>query len=33
MGVKHPFVSLVADVGGPTYVQPTHWNAPHNTPP
>lgn len=33
MGVKHPFVSLVTDVGGPTYVQPTHWNAPHNTPP
>lgn len=32
MGVKHPFVSLVTDVGGPTYVQPTHWNQPHNTP-
>jgi hypothetical protein len=33
MGIKHPFVSLVTDVGGPTYVQPTHWNSPHNTPP
>lgn len=33
MGVKHPFTSLVTDIGGPTYVQPTHWNAPHNTPP
>lgn len=33
MGVKHPFTSLVADIGGPTYVQPTHWNSPHNTPP
>jgi hypothetical protein len=33
MGVKHAFTSLVTDIGGPTYVQPTHWNAPHNTPP
>lgn len=33
MAVKHPFTSLVTDVGGPTYVQPTHWNAPHTTPP
>lgn len=33
MGVKHPFVSSVVDVGGPTYVQPTHWNSPHNAPP
>lgn len=32
MAIKHPFVSLVPDVGGPTYVQPTHWNSPHNTP-
>lgn len=33
MSVKHPFVSSVVDVGGGTYVQPTHWNAPHNNPP
>jgi hypothetical protein len=33
VGIKHPFVSLVTDIGGPTYVQPTHWNQPHNTPP
>lgn len=33
MGVKHGFVSSVTDVGGPTYVQPTHWNAPHLSPP
>lgn len=33
MGIKHPFTSLVTDVGGPTYVQPTHWNSPHNAPP
>lgn len=33
MGVKHPFVSLITDIGGPTYIQPTHWNSPHNTPP
>jgi hypothetical protein len=32
MGIKHAFVSLVTDVGGPTYVQPTHWNAPLNAP-
>ena len=33
MGIKHAFVSLITDVGGPTYVQPTHWNAPLNAPP
>ena len=33
MAIKHPFTSLVTDIGGPTYVQPTHWNSPHNTPP
>lgn len=33
MSVKHPFTSLVTDIGGPTYVQPTHWNQPHNNPP
>lgn len=33
MGVKHGFVSSIVDVGGGTYIQPTHWNAPHNTPP
>lgn len=33
MPIKHPFVSLVTDIGGPTYVQPTHWNQSHNTPP
>jgi hypothetical protein len=32
MAIKHPFTSLVTDIGGPTYVQPTHWNAPHNAP-
>jgi hypothetical protein len=31
--IRHPFVSLITDVGGPTYVQPTHWNQPHNAPP
>lgn len=33
MAVKHPFTSLITDVGGPTYIQPTHWNSPHNAPP
>lgn len=33
MAIKHGFTSLVTDIGGPTYIQPTHWNAPHNTPP
>ncbi len=33
MAIKHPFTSLVTDIGGPTYVQPTHWNSPHNSPP
>jgi len=33
MAIKHGFVSSVVDVGGPTYVQPTHWNAYHNSPP
>lgn len=33
MGIKHGFVSSVVDIGGPTYVQPTHWNAPHLSPP
>lgn len=33
MSVKHKFVSSVTDVGGPTYIQPTHWNSPLNTPP
>jgi len=33
VGVKHGFVSLVTDIGGPTYIQPTHWNQPHNSPP
>lgn len=32
MSIKHKFQSLVTDVGGPTYVQPTHWNAPLNAP-
>ena len=32
MAIKHPFTSLVPDVGGPTYVQPTHWNQDHNAP-
>ena len=32
MAIKHPFMSLVTDVGGPTYVQPTHWNQSHNAP-
>jgi hypothetical protein len=33
VGVKHKFTSLVANVGGPTYVQPTHWNDDHAHPP
>jgi hypothetical protein len=33
VAIKHTFVSLVTDIGGPTYVQPTHWNQGHNTPP
>lgn len=32
MAIKHPFVSLITDVGGPTYIQPTHWNQPLNAP-
>lgn len=32
MAIKHPFQSLVTDIGGPTYIQPTHWNSPHNAP-
>jgi hypothetical protein len=32
VSIKHPFVSLITDVGGPTYVQPTHWNSPLNAP-
>jgi hypothetical protein len=32
LGIKHAFISLVTDIGGPTYVQPTHWNAPLNAP-
>jgi hypothetical protein len=33
LGIKHAFISLITDVGGPTYIQPTHWNAPLNAPP
>jgi hypothetical protein len=33
MAVKHPFTSLITDIGGPTYIQPTHWNSGHNSPP
>ena len=33
MGVKHKFVSLIANIGGATYVQPTHWNDTHAAPP
>jgi hypothetical protein len=33
LAIKHPFVSLITDVGGPTYIQPTHWNSPLNAPP
>ena len=33
MGVKHKFVSLITNIGGPTYVQPTHWNDAHLAPP
>jgi hypothetical protein len=33
LAIKHPFTSLITDIGGPTYIQPTHWNQPHNTPP
>lgn len=33
MAIKHPFTSNVTDIGGPTYVQPTHWNQAHNAPP
>jgi hypothetical protein len=32
VAIKHPFTSLVTDIGGPTYIQPTHWNAPLNAP-
>lgn len=32
MAIKHPFTSLVTDIGGPTYIQPTHWNSPLNAP-
>ena len=33
MPITHKFVSSITDVGGPTYVQPTHWNNDHNFPP
>lgn len=33
MPIEHRFESLIADVGGPTYVQPTHWNDNHIYPP
>lgn len=33
MGIKHRFVNLITDIGGPTYTQPTHWNDAHNSPP
>ena len=33
MGIKHRFVNLVTDIGGPTYTQPTHWNDNHAYPP
>jgi len=33
VGIRHPFTSNVTDIGGPTYIQPTHWNSPHNAPP
>ena len=33
MAIKHAFVSSVTDIGGPTYVQPTHWNSDHVFPP
>jgi hypothetical protein len=32
LAIKHGCTSLVTDIGGPTYVQPTNRNAPHNTP-
>lgn len=33
MSIRHGFSSGVPNIGGPTYVQPTHWNAPHTAPP
>lgn len=33
MAVKHAFVSSIVDVGGATYIQPTHWNDNHTFPP
>jgi hypothetical protein len=32
VAIKHPFTSLITDIGGPTYIQPTHWNSPLNAP-
>lgn len=33
MSIKHKFSSSVPDIGGATYVQPTHWNDTHLAPP
>lgn len=33
MPPRHAYVSSAPDIGGPSYVQPTHWNAPHLSPP
>ena len=29
LSTSHAFVSALPDVGGPTLLQPSHWNAPH----
>lgn len=33
MAIKHRFTSSIVDVGGGTYIQPTHWNDDHRFPP
>lgn len=33
MAITHKFVSSIVDIGGGTYIQPTHWNDGHNFPP
>lgn len=32
MGVRHEFVSAKPDGPDPSRIQPTYWNAPHNSP-
>lgn len=33
MAIRHKFTSSMPDIGGGTYIQPTHWNDQHSHPP